>query len=63
MMIMKIQLDENTVVYRPDKPSKTALKQLYDVLNEINAHVHKNEYFYTDEEVEELKKDPRNVWL
>ena len=49
---MKIQLDENTVVYRPDKPSKTALKQLYDVLNEI-----------TDEEVEELKKDPSNVFI
>ena len=60
---MKIQLDENTIVYRPDKPSKIALKQLYDVLNEINSHVHKDEYFYTDEEVKELKKDPSNVFI
>lgn len=60
---MKIQLDENTVVYRPDKPSKTALKQLYDVLNEINQRVHKDEYFYTEEEVKQLKKDPSNVFI
>lgn len=61
--MQRIQVDKNTVVYRPEVPDRNALIQLYDVLNEVNKRVQKNDFFYTDEEVEELKKDPRNVFL
>lgn len=61
--MQRIQVDKNTVVYRPEVPDRNALIQLYDVLNEVNKRVQKNDFFYTDEEVEELMKDPRNVFL
>lgn len=61
--MQRIQVDKNTVVYRPEVPDRNALIQLYDILNEVNKRVQKNDFFYTDEEVEELKKDPRNVFL
>ena len=59
----EIILNENVTVYRPEVADKQALKNVYDILNKINQRVHKDEYFYTPEQVEELKKDPRNVWL
>ncbi len=59
----EIILNENVTVYRPEVADKQALKNVYDILNKINQRVHKDEYLYTPEQVEELKKDPRNVWL
>lgn len=61
--MQRIQVDKNTVVYRPEVPDRNALIALYDILNEVNKRVQKNDFFYTDEEVEELKKDPRNIFL
>jgi hypothetical protein len=60
---MKIQVSENTTVYRPDETDRVALKQLYDVLNIINKRVQKKDFFYTDLEVQELKKDSANVFI
>jgi hypothetical protein len=59
----EIILNENVTVYRPEIADKQALKNVYDILNKINQRVHKDEWFYTDEELAELKKDHRNVWL
>lgn len=59
----EIILNENVTVYRPEVADKQALKNVYDILNKINQKVHNDEYFYTPEQIEELKKDPRNVWL
>ena len=59
----EIILNENVTVYRPEIADKQALKNVYDIWNKINQRVHKDEWFYTDEELAELKKDPRNVWL
>ena len=56
----EIILNENVTVYRPEVADKQALKNVYDILNKINQ---RDEYFYTPEQIEELKKDPRNVWL
>lgn len=61
--MIKIKVDEYTTVYSPDKPDENALFALYDVLNEVNRRVQRNDLFYTDEQVEELKKDPRNLFL
>ena len=60
---MKIQVSENTTVYRPDETDRVALKQLYDVLNIINKRAQKKDFFYTDLEVQELKKDSTNVFI
>lgn len=61
--MIKIKVDEYTTVYRPETPDKNALIALYDILNEVNRRVQRNDLFYTDEQVEELKKDPRNIFL
>lgn len=60
---MKIQVGESVVVYRPEATDRVALKQLYDVLNGINKRVQKKDFFYTDSEVQELKKDTTNIFL
>lgn len=31
-----MQIDENTIVYRPDVPDRNALIELYDILNQVN---------------------------
>lgn len=60
---MEIQIDKNTIVHRPDRPNRTALKQFYDVLNKINERANKKDLFYTESEVQELKKDSANIFL
>ena len=47
-------------VYRPEMPKKEDLRMLYDVCNKIFT---KKECFYTREEVKELKKDEKNIFL
>lgn len=47
-------------INRPETPKKEDLKRLYDVCNKIFK---KKECFYTREEVKELKKDEKNIFL
>ena len=54
-----MQIDENTIVYRPDVPDRNALIELYDILNQVNMREKRNDLFYTEEQVAELKKDTR----
>ena len=54
---------ENTIVYRPDVPDRNALIELYDILNQVNMREKRNDLFYTEEQVAELKKDTRNTFL
>lgn len=42
------------------QPTKEQLKRLYDVCNRIFKD---EKYFYSKEQVEELKKDKSNIWL
>lgn len=40
--------------------TKEKLKQIYDVCNRIFKD---EKYFYTNEQVKDLKKDKNNIWL
>lgn len=47
---------------------KKNLKEIYDVINKIaRAHEEKGEdvsdWFYKDEQIEKLKKDPKNKFI
>lgn len=48
------------IIEHHKKPTKETLKNLYDLCNELFKD---KKYFYTSEEVKELKKDKRNVFL
>ena len=50
---------KHTIIRRT--PTKETLTHIYDVFNRIFKD--RPELFYTKEEVEELKKDPKNIWL
>lgn len=58
-------MGKTTFVYV--KQDRYSLKQLYDILNSIAIRngLQSTDYFYTDEEVEELKKrkDIEWIWL
>lgn len=41
-------------------PTKAVLQNIYDVMNK---NIKDPKCFYTPEEVKELKKDPKNIWL
>jgi hypothetical protein len=58
----------NVRITRPEKVDKQALTDLYDILNELYWKVGYKKYkhedlFYTEEALEEAKKDPRNTWI
>lgn len=61
--MQRIQVDENTIVYRPEIPDRDALIELYDILNEINMREKRNNLFYTEEQVAELKRNAHNIFL
>lgn len=48
-----------TVVSK-DKPSKENLKALYDLCNKL---FREDKYFYTSQEIQELKKDKNNTFI
>ena len=55
-------------VIRPERPDKRALAELYDILNEVyqtsgHKKFKKEDLFYTDEQIEEMKKDPTINWI
>lgn len=41
-------------------PTREVLKHIYDVMNK---NIKNPNCFYTSEEVKQLKKDKRNIWL
>ena len=51
--------NENIVVHKP-KPTALGLKKLYDTCNKIFKN---DNLFYTSEEVKNLKKDNKNVFI
>ena len=61
--MIKMQIDENTIVYRPDVPDRNALIELYDIFKPSKYERKRNDLFYTEEQVAELKKDTRNTFL
>lgn len=50
---MKINFSRRT-------PTKEVLQHIYDVMNK---NIKNPDCFYTPEQVKELKKDKRNIWL
>lgn len=44
----------------PVAPSKEALKNVYDVINKI---FNSNSFYYSSEELKELKKNKDNIFL
>lgn len=49
------------ITYSRKKPTRETLLHIYDVFNKNCKD--KPELFYTKEQIEELKKDPKNIWL
>ena len=41
-------------------PTKEVLQHIYDVMNK---NINNPNCFYTSEQLKELKKDKRNIWL
>jgi len=61
-----MKIGNTTIInIKPDKVDKQALSNVYDILNEINHRVQpkRNDLFYTNEQVEELKKDSTNIYI
>ena len=50
----------NVTVISKEKPSKENLKALYDLCNKL---FQEDKYFYTRQEVQELKQDKNNVFI
>jgi hypothetical protein len=48
------------IVTRPKRANKSKLERVYDTCNKIFKE---DEYFYSSEEVERLKKDSTNIFL
>lgn len=57
----------NTTInsFTPTNVDKEALKRVYDLLNDVanRLSIEKKDLFYTDEQVQKLKKDTRNTFL
>lgn len=48
------------IIVTRKQPTKEVLRHIYDVMNK---NIKNPKCFYTSDQVKELKKDPRNVWL
>lgn len=52
-----------STIIRPKKVNPIFLKNLYDTINELFPHSKYPDLYYTDEQIEELKKDPSNTFF
>ena len=52
--------DDMKITVTRKQPTKEVLRHIYDVMNK---NIKNPKCFYTAEQVKELKKDSRNVWL
>lgn len=48
------------ITYSRRTPTREVLHHIYDVMNK---NIKNPKCFYTSEQVKELKKDDRNIWL
>ena len=65
---LEVHILAKVTVIRPEQPDKRALAELYDILNEVyqtsgHKKYKKEDLFYTDEQIEAMKKDPTINWI